>query len=99
MFGKNEAPGSPGSSSKVSMTSPVTLEMQQGLLDSSSSGGGGSSKISMTSPVTAEMGPGEAGFKSMRQPFIRRQRRDRSLAGQMERGRSRMGRALHASRS
>ena len=68
IFGKNEAPGSPGSSSKVAMTSPVTLEMQQGLLDSSSSGGGGggSSKIAMTSPVTAEMGPGGAGVSSMR---------------------------------
>ena len=60
IFGKNLAPGAAGSSSKVAMTSPVTLEMQEGLLDSSSGGGGGSSKIAMTSPVTAEMGPGEA---------------------------------------
>ena len=44
------------------MTSPVTLEMQQGLLDGGAGGGGGSSKIAMTSPVTAEMGPGEAGL-------------------------------------
>ncbi|EFN58251.1 hypothetical protein CHLNCDRAFT_50668 [Chlorella variabilis] len=45
IFGKNVA--ADGASSKVAMTSPVTLEM-----------GGDSQKIAMTSPVTAEMGPG-----------------------------------------
>jgi hypothetical protein len=49
IFGKNLAPDS-NESSKVAMTSPVTLEM---------SGAPASAKIAMTSPVTAEMGAGE----------------------------------------
>jgi SOUL heme-binding protein len=48
IFGKNVAPGSDSASSKVAMTSPVTLE------STSSSSSQLSEKIAMTAPVTAE---------------------------------------------